>query len=468
MTAAEVKMEHVKKTAKSLRRPIDLDSSDEDQDVNSPTVTIPATGLEIQNTYRKWGAIKMESKTISLGEEEEPEDFLAAEAPSVADIKDEKSEMKDDFEDNAEVMKFEAEQKGAALAAEMTFEKDLNETDKLFKEAAATGDFSMQGRLGARFKRSSAFAEYAELKGELGKVAGINQLRKQLRDKWAKQQWQQIKTTRRKMTRSSEVNVELGMWLPIPRVIKEEGGFKSRAAVKAGLNYVRKAVAMGPSWAMVNSMTEALEVYYIRKERRFEHEKACFLDESAEAKPIEKEEEIEPVQKEQPAKNEKLQKARSENQLEHGLQTPIVTRKRIANAEPAETPTAKVPRATKAGQQAKDGLEKVKLATERKTLWSKLVPEAQTKLDCIKPEVLELISKAVVDNLTNALKAISDYAKANDFAAIFLCHDVKTARKKIGATFEEKSSIFQKQFGQKLDLVSKWYEVLLRQLDSIA
>ena len=133
----------------------------------------------------------------------------------------------------------------------------------------------MQGRLGSRLKRSADHMEYMQL-AQVAKDTGahVNTMRKEFRERWARKQWAVVSSLKIKKDTHLERDSEIGTWLPLPRVIKEEGGYEIESAVKAGLTYCRKCLEMGSDWAKHNTMTERLEFYYIVKEKRTEHEKS--------------------------------------------------------------------------------------------------------------------------------------------------------------------------------------------------
>ena len=140
----------------------------------------------------------------------------------------------------------------------------------------------MQGRLGSRLKRSADYTEYTQLPQKAKETgAHVNTLRKEFRERWAKKQWALVSSSKIKTDTHTERDSEIGTWLPLPRVIKEEGGYEVESAVKAGLTYCRKCVEMGSEWAMFNTMTERMEFYYIVNEKRTMHEKSRQLREES-------------------------------------------------------------------------------------------------------------------------------------------------------------------------------------------
>ena len=98
-------------------------------------------------------------------------------------------------------------------------DEDLTPGDKQLKHAADGNDFSMQAGLGSRLKRSPDYAAYRALSGP-----GLNTLRRQFRERWAKKEWAKTRSEKSKIERHSEKEADIGVWFPAPRVIKEDGG----------------------------------------------------------------------------------------------------------------------------------------------------------------------------------------------------------------------------------------------------
>ena len=325
-------------------------------------------------------------------------------------------------------------------------EAKLAPAEQQLKQSADTGeDFSMQGALGSRLKRNkAAYDEYRKLPTG----AGVNELRKQFRLKWAKKEWSRVRAEKLRIERHTELEAEIGTWLPVPRVVKEEGGYKSPAAVKAAMNYVRKAVAMGPAWAQVNPMTEAIEVYYIRREKRTEHEKTQVMKDTYADAPAEQRAVETPAPKAAATGAPKAKAARPS-----------------ADIEPTQgTPTKKTKTASD-----KKATEQVRAATTMKQKWSKIMQEASTVRSLIDSQDANwsLVSEKITAKLASAVVDVNAHVHQNSFAHALFLGDARSLRK-ADSKFAQNCEVVCNGIEPLLQKVERFTKILRDQHASIA
>ena len=116
----------------------------------------------------------------------------------------------------------------------------------------------------------STFAKNPDAKAKYDalKTPGETQRLKELRLNWAKDILEAITEVRHRQEESwSRVQGEHGVYMPFEKIVQEEGGETSPAAVKAATLYAMKAIAMGGEWIRYNVMTERTDILYLQCSR---------------------------------------------------------------------------------------------------------------------------------------------------------------------------------------------------------
>ena len=349
-----------------------------------------------------------------------------------------------------------------AREKEQAFEEGLQDNDKKLMQAAKGDDFSMQGALGARFKRSDAYKEYRGLEAGL---PGINALRKKMRAKWAQIEWDRVKTEKYKVVRHSEIDIEHGRWLPIPRVLKEEGGRHSPEAVRATEKYLENCKKLGVGWVRTKSMTDGVEVFYITKEFRTEHQESRVLKDSdgGAANPdAETEAVVEPQRKKAKGMQVAAQSQGTEEGRDGARQEP--------SGKPA--PVGPSPNKHKKGNVDRKNEEKIRNAMTLKAQWSKAMQEAATVGDfianCKGQGKWGMVSLKATNRLTDAVSQVKATVAGNTFASAFLTCDAKQLKVLKGdKAFVAQCENIIMTLKSDIGSVDQWLGVLRNQYDAI-
>ena len=65
----------------------------------------------------------------------------------------------------------------------------------------------------------------------------------------------------------SKIDVTIGCHYPFEIIVKKEGGFRSKSAIKAAITRVMKCIVMGPPFVEFNEMSERVEFLFVRKKK---------------------------------------------------------------------------------------------------------------------------------------------------------------------------------------------------------
>ena len=88
------------------------------------------------------------------------------------------------------------------------------------------------------------------------------------RQKWAEEQYQ-VHIKEKTHTKAWQtVDTSKGVYLPLARIVQEEGGKDDPENVKAAMKYCRKCMELDGDWVSYNQMTERLEFLHLRREHK--------------------------------------------------------------------------------------------------------------------------------------------------------------------------------------------------------
>ena len=156
------------------------------------------------------------------------------------------------------------------MLAGSTFPDDELDNEIALLEAALRSGVNVRETLGVRFGRSDDGGknpEYRDLK--------TNKEKADFRANWAKLKLAETRARKTKTTTWSEIDTNLGQYLPLALVFWEEGQrgvsqLQDEAAVVAGLRYAAMCVKMGGKFLSYNTWTKRNEYFHVRKTHKQE------------------------------------------------------------------------------------------------------------------------------------------------------------------------------------------------------
>ena len=147
----------------------------------------------------------------------------------------------------------------AEMKADQRFEnaRDQRRYD-MFKNAIKDGEMGSRTSAGNAFRKylqddPRAGAEYAKKRQDE---------RQQQRAEWVSAQYKEMRDSRTLRKSFSRIDIAKGTFLPLGRIIIDEGGWSDPEAVQAGYNLAVQCHAMGGDWWMINPQTNRIN--YLR------------------------------------------------------------------------------------------------------------------------------------------------------------------------------------------------------------
>lgn len=117
---------------------------------------------------------------------------------------------------------------------------EKSDAEAMFEQAATTGNFDLRSALGAQWSR--ALKENEKLRAQYSDVGKAYAQQRQFRARWAAARAEALRHERMQRVRSIDVDLQHVRYLPVAKIIAEEGGDES--AKKAAANIVAKCVHM--------------------------------------------------------------------------------------------------------------------------------------------------------------------------------------------------------------------------------
>ena len=158
--------------------------------------------------------------------------------------------------------------KGPPVVDVKAVDMDMDYMMQQLHECIVKNEVSARASIGQAFKswlikNPDQKASYESIKGA-GKT---HTLKNEFRVAWAKDQLEERAAGKRKTKEWQKVSMDEGCYESLERIIFLEGGRRSPQAVRAAVNYVTKAFAMGGDWINFNSMTGRTDILYIKKKK---------------------------------------------------------------------------------------------------------------------------------------------------------------------------------------------------------